>query len=291
VAIRQRSRSARLLVVSLVAASLAIITVDYRAGEQGPLAAAGRATSSALAPMQRAVSNVVQPISNFFSSLAELPSLSRRNGELQSQVDDLKTAQQENQELVQRIESLEQLLGLQAVTSHTVAARVIASGVSNFEWSITIDRGSDDGIQVDMPVVTGASDGPRLVGRVVGVTPISSVVQLIIDRDFAVAGKLSTSQEAGLVMGRGEDDLRMGHLRPGIEVSATQPESVFTLGYEVNGQRGLYPPDILIGTVSRAFSEPDSVESSVTIRPAVDFSTLQYVLVIARDPDRPGAAP
>jgi rod shape-determining protein MreC len=291
VAIRQRSRSARLLVVSLVAASLAIITVDYRAGEEGPLAAAGRATSSALAPMQRAVSNVVQPVSNFFSSLAKLPSLSRHNGELQSQVDDLKTAQQENQELSRRIESLEQLLGLQSVTSHTIAARVIGSGVSNFEWSITIDRGSDDGIQVDMPVVTGAADGPRLVGRVIRVTPISSVVQLIIDRDFAVAGKLSTSQEAGLVMGRGEEDLRMGHLRPGIQVSETEPESVLTLGYEVNGQRGLYPPGILIGTVSRAFSEPDSVESSVTIRPAVDFSTLQYVLVIARDRTRPGGTP
>jgi rod shape-determining protein MreC len=280
-----------LLVVSLVAASLAIITVDYRAGEEGPLAAAGRATSSALAPMQRAVSNVIQPVSNFFSSLAKLPSLSRRNGELQRQVDDLKTAQQENQELSRRIGSLEQLLGLQSVTSHTIAARVIASGVSNFEWSITIDRGSADGIQEDMPVVTGASDGPRLVGRVIRVTPISSVVQLIIDRDFAVAGKLSTSQEAGLVMGRGENDLRMGHLRPGIQVSETEPESVFTLGYEVNGQRGLYPPGILIGTVSRAFSEPDSVESSVTIRPAVDFSTLQYVLVIARDRTRPGGTP
>ena len=290
-AIRQRSRSARLLVVSLVAASLAIITVDYRAGEEGPLAAAGRATSSALAPMQRAVSNVVQPVSDFFSSLAKLPSLSRHNGELQREVDDLKTAQQENQELSRRIESLEQLLGLQSVTSHTIAARVIASGVSNFEWSITIDRGSADGIQEDMPVVTGASDGPRLVGRVIRVTPISSVVQLIIDRDFAVAGKLSTSQEAGLVMGRGENDLRMGHLRPGIQVGETEPESVFTLGYEVNGQRGLYPPGILIGTVSRAFSEPDSVESSVTIRPAVDFSTLQYVLVIARDRTRPGGTP
>ena len=290
-AIRQRSRSARLLVVSLVAASLAIITVDYRAGDQGPLAAAGRAANSALAPMQRAVSNVVQPVRNFFSSLAKLPSLSRHNGELQSQVDDLKTAQQENQELSRRIESLEQLLGLQSITSHTIAARVIGSGVSNFEWSITIDRGSENGIEVDMPVVTGASDGPRLVGRVIRVTPISSVVQLIIDRDFAVAGKLSTSQEAGLVMGRGENDLRMGHLRPGIQVSETEPESVFTLGYEVNGQRGLYPPGILIGTVSRAFSEPDSVESSVTIRPAVDFSTLQYVLVIARDRTRPGGTP
>ena len=290
-AIRQRTRSARLLVVTLVAASLAIITVDFRAGDQGPLAAAGRVTSSAIAPMQRAVSNVVQPVSNFFSSLADLPSLSRRNRELRRQVDDLGTVQQVNQELTRRIETLEQLLGLQTITSHTIAARVIGSGVSNFEWDITIDRGSADGVQVDMPVVTGASDGPRLVGRVIRVTPISSVIQLMVDPDFAVAGRLSASQEAGLVMGNGEEDLRMRHLRAGIEVSETETESVFTVGYEVNDQPGLYPAGILIGTVSRAFSEPDSVESFVTIRPAVDFSTLQFVLVIARDRAGRGAAP
>lgn len=290
-AIRQRTRSARLLVVTLVAASLAIITVDFRAGDEGPLAAAGRVTNSAIAPMQRAVSNVVQPISTFFSSLAELPSLASENEELRRQVDDLKTVQQLNQELARRIETLEQLLGLQTITPHTIAARVIGSGVSNFEWDITIDRGSADGIQVDMPVVTGASDGPRLVGRVIRVTPISSVVQLMIDPDFAVAGRLSTSQEAGLVMGRGEEDLRMGHLRAGIEVSETEPESVFTVGYEVNDQPGLYPAGILIGTVSRAFSEPDAVESFVTIRPAVDFSTLEDVLVIARGRAGRGATP
>lgn len=276
--------------VTLVAASLAIITVDYRAGDEGPLAAAGRAASSAIAPMQRAVSNVVTPVSNFFGSLAELPSLSRRNGELRGQLDDLKTVRQLNQELIRRIDTLERLLGLQTIMSRTIAARVIGSGVSNFEWTITLDRGSDDGIAMDMPVVTGASDGPRLVGRVVQVTAISSVVQLIIDRDFAVAGRLSTSREAGIVVGRGEEDLRMDLLAPGIQVSDTEPESVFTLGYEVNGQPGLYPAGILIGTVSRAFSEPDAVESSVTIRPAVDFSTLQYVLVIARDRTPQGAS-
>lgn len=282
-AIRQRPRSARLLVVTLVAASLAIITVDYRAGEEGPLAAAGRTVSSALTPMQRAVSNVVQPVSNFFSSLAELPSLARRNAELQQQVDDLRTAQQLNQELAGRIEDLEQLLDLKTILSRTIPARVIGSGVSNFEWTITIDRGSDDGIAMNMPVVTGASDGPRLVGRVIRVTPISSVVQLLIDRGFGVPATLSTSHEAGMVEGRGEGELRMRLLGPGIEVSETEPESVFTLGFQVNDEPGLYPPGILIGTVSRAFSEPGSVESFVTIRPAVDFSTLQYVLVMVRD--------
>jgi rod shape-determining protein MreC len=269
-------------VVILVAVSLAIITVDYRSGDAGPLAAAGRAVSSAIAPLQDAVSSVVRPIGDFFSSLARLPSLAERNEELQGQVEDLKTAQQVNQELVRRIESLRNLLGLQMIIPRSVAAQVIASGVSNFEWTITIDRGTDDGIQVNMPVVTGGSDGARLVGRVLRVTPISADVQLLIDRDFAVPGKLSTSNETGLVEGRGEDDLRMDLLSPGLEVSETEPESVFTVAYQVNGQRGLYPPGLLIGTVSRAYSAPDSVESYVTIRPAVDFSSLEYVLVLTR---------
>ena len=290
-AIRQRTRSARLLVVTLVAISLAIITVDYRAGEEGPLAAAGRAMSSALTPMQRAVSNVVQPVSDFFSSLAELPSLAQRNAALQRQVEDLKTAQQLNQELAERIEDLEQLLDLKAILSRTIPARVIGSGVSNFEWTITIDRGSDDGVAMNMPVVTGAADGPRLVGRVIGVTPISSVVQLLIDRGFGVPATLSTSHEAGMVEGRGEDELRMRLLGPGVEVGETEPESVFTLGFRVNGRPGLYPAGILIGTVSRAFSEPGSVESFVTIRPAVDFSTLRYVLVMVRGRAGRGATP
>jgi rod shape-determining protein MreC len=268
--------------VTLVAVSLAIITVDYRAGEGGPLEAAGRALSSALAPMQKAVSSVVQPVSDFFSSLAELPSLSERNDALEAQVEDLKTSQQLNQELAARIEDLEQILGLQAILSRTIPARVIASGVSNFEWTITIGTGSDDGVAVNMPVVTGASDGPRLVGRVIQVTPISSVVQLLIDRKFGVPGTLNTSHEAGIVEGRGEDELRMRLIGPGVEVSETEPESVFTLGFQVNGESGLYPPGILIGTVSRAFSEPGSVESFVTIRPAVDFSRLEYVLVMVR---------
>jgi rod shape-determining protein MreC len=282
VVIRQRSRSARLLVVSLVAASLTIITVDYRAGEEGPLAAAGRAVSSAIAPLQRAVSNVVQPVSNFFSSLGELPSLSRQNRELRQQVEDLRAALQVNQELAQQIGILEGLLDLRETLERPVLARVIGSGVSNFEWTITIDRGSNDGIEVDMAVVTGAEDAARLVGRVVRVTPDSSMVQLLIDRDFSVAGKLATSQEAGMVEGRGEDDLRMDLLGDLASVSESRPESVLTLGYEVNGQTSLYPPGLLIGTVSRAFTEPGSVETFVTIRPAVDFSTLQYVFVIAQ---------
>ena len=268
--------------VSLVAASLAIITLDYRGGDRGPLAEAGRAMESALAPLQRAASNVVQPISNFFSDLADLPRLSSRNDELQRQLEEAAAAIQENQQLQQEVTRLQDLIDLGDVVHdlRPMPASVIASGVSNFEWSVTIDRGSDDGIEPDMPVVTGDELGPRLVGRVIRVTPVSSVVQLLVDRDFSVAGQLLTSHEAGIVEGRGEEDMRMDLLAPGTVVSDEAPESVFTLGYEANDQRSIYPPDLLIGTVSRAFTSPGSVETFVTVRPAVDVSTLRYVLVL-----------
>jgi len=272
-------------VVSLVAASLAIITIDYRGGEEGPLAEAGTAVNSALAPLQRAVSSVVQPVSDFFSDLAALPQLSRDKEALERQVDGMRTQVQQNRQLQDEVDTLTDLLDLQGVwqQSRPVAARVITrSGVSNFEWTITIDRGSEDGIDVDMPVVTGDAGGARLVGKVTDVFPNSARVQLLIDRGFSVAGVLSTSQEAGLVEGRGQNDLTMTLIEPSTKVSETELESVFTLDYEIEGRAGLYPPNVLIGTVSRVYSEPDSVDAFVTVRPAVDFTTLRYVSVFRR---------
>jgi rod shape-determining protein MreC len=291
VAIRHRSRSARLLVVSLVALSLAIITVDYRGGEEGPLAVAGRVVNSAIAPLQRAASNVVQPVANFFSDLADLPRLADQNDELRSQLEDLEGLIQVNQELQRELGSLEDLLDLAQVSPRPIAARVIArSSPSNFEWTVTIDRGSDDGVAIDLPVVTGDADAARLVGRVIRVTPNSATVQLLIDRDFAVPGVLSASRETGMVQGRGQDDLEMTLIGPKTEISETEPESVLTVGYSVGEERGLYPPHLLIGTVSRAFSGPESVQTFVHVRPAVDFTTLQFVLVL-RPPGRPGEEP
>jgi rod shape-determining protein MreC len=273
-------------VASLVAASLAIITVDYRGGEEGPLSAVGRAVNSAIAPLQRAASNVIQPIANFFSDLADLPSLATRNDELLDRITELETAHQVNQELQREIQTLEELLGLAAVSPRPIASEVIArSSPSNFEWSITIDRGSDDGVMVDLPVVTSDASAARLVGRVIAVTPNSATVQLLIDRDSAVPGVLSASRESGLVEGRGQDDLEMTLVGPDTEINQTAPESVFTLGYRIGDERGLYPRNLLIGTVSRAFSGPESVQTFVHVRPAVDFATLQYVLVL-RPPGR-----
>lgn len=270
--------------VTLVVISLAVITLDYREGDSGPLASLGRGLLSVMAPMQRGVTDATRPVGNFFIGLAHLPSLQSENQDLKDQVAQDKAQILRQQELERKYDALLQDTGLRdALYPSGVVASVIANGVGNFDWSLTIDRGSNQGVARDMAVIAGSEDGPQLVGRVVEVTGNSATVQLIIDRGAAAAAYLATSDETGLVTGQGEDDLVMEQVTPGTEVAADEP--VFTKGYEVSGQPGLYPPDILIGTVSRSFTSEDDVQELVTVRPAVDFSTLDFVLVL-RSPAR-----
>ena len=201
-ALRSRARSTRLLVVTLVSASLITITVDYRQGDSGALAAAGDTAIAVIAPLQKAVSKVTDPIGNFFSTLVRLPAIRQENEELKTQIAEMQREFGEDTADQARLNEVEALLGLQesfGTQVETTAAQVIANGVSNFEWTITIDKGSSDGIVEEMPVVAAAG----LVGHVVRVTPGSSIVQLIIDPESFVAGRLDGSGETGLARGRG----------------------------------------------------------------------------------------
>jgi rod shape-determining protein MreC len=278
VALRSRARSTRLLVVALVSISLVTITVDYRQGDDGALSALGDAALVVISPLQEAVSKVTRPIGNFFSTLVRLPSIRHERDVLRDRVSALETQLAEGQADQTRLLELEALLGLETSLGpkvETVAAQVIANGVSNFEWTITIDQGSSDGIAEDMPVIASAG----LVGNVLRVGPDSAVVQLIIDPDSFVAGRLDVSRQTGLLSGRGPEDLQMSLVESTIEV--TPDERVVTAGYRIPGvDRSLYPPNVLIGTVSRVLEEESAIEKFLTVRPAVDFSTLSLVLVV-----------
>jgi rod shape-determining protein MreC len=286
-----RPRGTRLLVVALVSLSLAIITLDYREGSAGPLAEAGRWTQTTMAPLQQAVSTVTRPVGDFFSGLAHLPSLERENRDLKAQIADLQADGAGAANVQEQLQTVTDLLGLQQqLFPDGVPAIVIGNGVSNFEWSVTIDKGSDDGVQVGQPVVAGSATTPRLVGIVWQVTSSSANVELLIDQNFAVAGRLSPSRATGLVQGQGEQDPRMDGISQATQIDPTgdQPVQVFTVSYEINGFHGRYPPGILIGEVSSVIQSTNALEQAVTVRPAVDFSALEYVLVLKTDPSQEG---
>ena len=273
-ALYRRAGSTRLVVVSLVMVSLLTITVDFRDGNSGPLTEVGKAALTVVGPMQGAISRVFHPVAAFFSGLFHVGTLQSVNDHLKAEVLSLQTQLAKNVSSQRQLQELEALLKIQqALKLHTVTgARVISPGLSNFEWTVTIDKGSADGIRPTDFAVTG--DG--LVGHMSTVGLHDSRIQLIIDPQSGVAARLSASGETGLVRGQRNQDLRMDLVLPGTSVTAN--EVVVTDGYA----NGLYPPEIPIGFVSQVYSDSSSLAKFIRVRPAVDFSSLELVLVVRK---------
>jgi len=121
-----------------------------------------------------------------------------------------------------------------------------------------------------MPVVAGAG----LVGRVVETARRSARVLLMIDPSSAVAARLSSNGETGLISGAGGDQLPFDLFDPEAKVALS--DEVVTSGY----QGGVYPPGIPIGTVTKMDPPTGALTRRVWIRPFVDFTSLDYLLVV-----------
>jgi rod shape-determining protein MreC len=287
-----RVRSTRLLVVGLLVASLVTITVDARGGRQGPLSAIGDTLGAVIGPLQEGVAAVVRPIGSFVTNVFRAGSLAEENAALREEISLLRRSFQEVNTLRRENEELSRLVGLRdRLGFQTTGAAVIGEVPGNFEWGVYIDRGSVDGVTVDMPVI--ASEG--LVGRVVEVYPSTAKVMLIIDPDSAVSVRLSVSGERGVLIGQRDELLRLALIDQGTEV---QPgETVETSGYAIEeGLQGLFPSAIPIGVVDRVEPDEAGITVDVLVRPNVDFSRLGFVLLVTGAEDvtvdvSPGAPP
>jgi rod shape-determining protein MreC len=271
-ALYSRPRNTRLLVVSLVMASLLTITVDYRGGEKGPLEAAGQGALQVVVALQSGVSAIIRPIGSFLSGIAHIGSLRSENDALKAEIEELRAAAGQSISDKRVIQELTKLLKLKEdlQIKSSAAGRVVGESFTNFEWSVTVNVGSSEGVSVNDPVVS--SHG--LVGRVIEVAPNACKVELIIDPNSSVAGRLASSGETGLIVGQRGRPLTMDLVSADARVVIN--DQVVTSGY----QRGLYPPEIPIGRVSHVFSRPGSLTTTIEISPAVNFSSLEFVLVV-----------
>jgi rod shape-determining protein MreC len=276
-----RLRSTRLLVFGLLLASLVTITVDARGGDRGPLAAASRVFGGIIGPLQEGVSAVFRPIGSFFSNVFRAGSLAERVEQLETENAELRTGAQQTSELVAENAEYEAILDIAADLDFGVmGATVVGDSVSNLEWSVTINKGSDDGVEEDMAVI-----GPSgLVGRVVRTFDTAAQVMLIIDPQSKVAARLSSSRETGLIEGQGEELLRFSLVDPEAEIVPGEP--VETSGYQFGeGYTGLYPSGIPIGVVDAVEPAEDGVTVSVLVRPNTQFSQLDKLGLVTGVPN------
>ena len=212
-----------------------------------------------------------------WSHYIALTGVSRDNEALRARVLSLEGELQAERARVATTDELEEALKLQrSIPPPTLAARVIAGNPSPGTLTVTIDRGSADGVTTNMAVISGSG----VVGRVIGQPAAhAALVQLINGRSANTGAMIEKSNEAGLAAGGFADGLlRLEMLSSGADVAAG--DRIVT-----SGQDGIYPQGFLIGQV-RAVAGTGKFRE-IVVAPAVNFSHVDVVLVVLARPAQP----
>jgi rod shape-determining protein MreC len=261
----------RTRVAVLVLASVTLLTVGLR---DAPVVREVREGASAVIdPVEGAVDRVTAPVRNAWHGVTDYDDIQRENDELRAQAEAGAAAGVQTSDAERQLAELSASLDLPwAGNVETATARVVSGPRSNFSHAIEIDKGTDDGIAVGMPVVTGGG----LVGRVSHATGTSSMVELLTDPEFRVGVRLSTTGDLGTARGQGRDDPLSvdSAISPGAKV----PEETGVVSSGVD--RSAYPPGIPVGTVASSRQGSGGLALDLDVDPLVDVDQLSYVTVM-----------
>jgi rod shape-determining protein MreC len=222
----------------------------------------------------RAVGGVRQVWEGYFA----LRGVRDENSRLKEQVAALELRLQQEQAQARRGLELQSLLDLRSTTSlKTLGADVIAADSTGGFRIVTIDRGSQHGVRQDMAVLA-----PRgVVGRIIDQPSMfAAKVQLLVDRNAGAGAIVERTGAGGVVVGQeGDPPLRMEYVSNLADVKAG--DRVVSSGID-----GIYPRGFVIGYVE-AVKNGTGLYKEIVIRPVVDFTALQTVLVVLDVPARP----
>jgi len=261
-----RNRSATL--ISLLILGLLAALLLQSAGYLQPVKSA---VATLTAPLQYAFSWVGTRIARAVQAVREVGQLQAQVRDLQDTIDRLVTENVRLRETEIELASLREQLSFKLAnpTYELLAAEVIGHDPSNLLHYIHIDRGTDDGITVGMPVVTARG----LVGRVTSVYPHSARVMLLTDPASAVSALVQRSRATGLVQGQSYLGLTMRYVEHDEQVQAG--DTVLT-----SGLGGNFPRRLVIGQVTSVRQNDVEVFQEVTVQSDIDFDRLEMVLVI-----------
>ncbi len=229
-------------------------------------------------PFQRGISNVGTWLSKRSEELIQIKSLLEENEQLKAKVDELTIENIQLQQDKYELNNLQSLYKLDKQYSEyeKVGARIIARDSGNWYHSFTIDKGSDNGLMVDMNVI---ADG-GLVGRIVSVGPNWAKVNSIISDNSNVTGKVLATSDNLIVSGDLEmmqkGMIRFSQLLDSAQ-NVTEGDKIVTS--DISDK---YLPNILIGYINELTLDSNKLTKSGKLTPAVDFEHLDEVLVVLK---------
>lgn len=256
----------RRLVALLVITAIALMTIDVRGF--GPLDRSREVTLTATRPARDVVRWAASPAIAAWRGLVHYDDLTAENAQLRDRIAELQGELQRAPDVEAELAELLRASDISFIGDiPRLTARVITDRETGLDRLVEIDKGSQDGLSPDMPVVTGTG----LVGRLELVTPRTSVVRLITQPQVNVGVK-ARSGAVGLAQGDGADqplalelsETRSGSTRPGERFETTGAE------------RSVFPPGLPVG---RLVGDPRT-EEELYLEPLADLDRLGYLTVL-----------
>lgn len=262
----------------LVMAAVTALVLDRR--DVAVVDEARDAAASLFDPFDDAAEVVSAPLTdawNGWTGNEDVDELREENQELREQLASIEAGEVSNTDAAEQLAELTRSLELPwAGDLPKVTAQVTSGPRSNFSHAIEINKGSDQGIKVGMPAVTGGG----LVGRVSQVSGGRATVELVSDPEFRVGVRLAGTGALGTArgQGRGEPLVVDASIEPGTDVAAGT--GVVTSGVD----RSLYPDAIPVGKVRTTREGAGGLSLELILDPLVDVDRLSYVSILQWEP-------
>lgn len=228
--------------------------------------------AEALFPFQYAANSVTRFSVHSWQFVIDIRNVYEDNQALKEEVEKYTGLDLRLIEIQQENLRLRDLLSFkEEVQFEVTPAQVIGRNPSSWFFNLTIDKGTKDGIKVDMPVVTNQG----LVGKIIDVQPSYSKVQLLISPDSGISAIVQRTRDNGVLVGvsnpSGYSKITRLHQNADLQEGDVIISSPLT---------GIYPKGITIGRVVTVYDDPVTLERSALVKPEVDFDRLEEVLII-----------
>ncbi len=267
-----QSRALKAFVCVIVAIVLGAVIAAFSHSNNTPLSAA---TSTVLYPLQRVSAYLSYKFANFNDNFKSSATLADENAELQNQIEQYQKEIIGYNEAKRKLETYEDFLGVKEENPDFIfeSATIISRDSTDPYESVTLNKGTLDDIEVNDPVIYGKN----LVGVVTSVSPATCTVSTIANPDVNIGVYESYSSEVGYTTGTGNATDRVYCKIPGLkEETAVSPNGIIC----TSGSGGIYPKDLIVGTVVEIGDSNDGISSYATVRSAINLAELSEVFVI-----------
>ena len=267
------ARRGRFLLLVLVLMHLAVISNQVDGG--GGASLLERAVFSLLSPLQNGVGAVVRGVTGAWSGYIGLRGAHEESRRLEERVQYLELLLQERQHQARESERLRELLGLREILPlETVAAEVVSREGLPWYRTLTINKGRDDGVELEAPVLTPTG----VLGRVIERGAHAAKVQLLLDSQSGAGVLIERSRVTGIVSGQvGVEGAVATDL-----VLKYVPETTDVVAGDVvvtSGLDRIYPKGLVVGRV-RSVSRGTGLFKEILVEPSARFDQAEEVLVV-----------